>query len=72
MLVFVGWLHESYGWLEETGIVDLPGRTSFTAKQIVTTVMRALSAIGSITVPTTVCRPHLLAIQPSTRSVTPA
>ena len=52
--------------------MDLPGRTSLTAKQIVTTVMRALSAIGSITVPTTVCRFHFLAIQPSTRSVMPA
>ena len=51
---------------------DIPGNTPFTASATVTIVINALSAIGSITVPTTVPTFHFLAIQPSTKSVTPA
>lgn len=48
------------------------GNAPLTAKQTVRMVMRALSAIGSMTVPTTVCLFHFRAIQPSSRSVMPA
>ena len=50
----------------------VPGRDPFTAKQATPIVIRSLSAIGSMIVPTTVCRLYFRAIQPSTRSVIPA
>lgn len=48
------------------------GSAPFTARQTVRMVIKVLSAIGSMTVPTTVWRFHFRAIQPSTRSVMPA
>jgi hypothetical protein len=50
----------------------IPGNAPLTARHTVNIVMRILSAIGSIIVPTTVLRFHLLAIQPSTKSDRPA
>lgn len=52
--------------------VNIPGNAPLTAKQTVKIVISILSAIGSITVPTTVCKFHFRAIHPSTRSVMPA
>lgn len=50
----------------------VPGNAPLTARHTVKMVMRILSAMGSIIVPTTVLRFHLLAIHPSTRSDRPA
>lgn len=48
------------------------GNAPLVARHTVSIVMRALSAKGSIMVPTTVLRFHRRAIQPSSRSVIPA
>lgn len=50
----------------------VPGNAPLTARHTVNMVMRILSAIGSMMVPTTVLRFHLLAIHPSTKSDRPA
>lgn len=51
---------------------DSPGNNPFIPNATTKTVINILSAIGSITVPTTVCNFHLLAIHPSSASLTPA
>jgi len=51
---------------------ELLGKAPLIARQTVKIVMSVLSAMGSITVPTTVCRFHRRAMYPSTRSVIPA
>ena len=53
-------------------VCGIPGRSPFMARVTVRIVMSVLSAIGSITLPTTVCNFHLRAIHPSRRSVMPA
>jgi hypothetical protein len=52
--------------------MGIPGRAPFTARATVRIVMSVLSAMGSITVPTTVLRFQRRAIQPSRASVMPA
>lgn len=53
-------------------IFHSPGKPPFIARATVKTVMRVLSAMGSMTVPTTVPWFHFRAIHPSRRSVMPA
>ena len=48
------------------------GMAPLIASVTVRMIIKALSAIGSITLPATVCSFHLRAIHPSTRSVIPA
>lgn len=50
----------------------LPGSSPFVARQTVNMVMSNLSAMGSMMLPTTVCRFQRRAIQPSNKSETPA
>lgn len=49
-------------WGEWGGAEEVPGKAPLTAKHTVKMVMSVLSAMGSITVPTTVCRFHRRAI----------
>lgn len=58
-----------WGWDAEGRV---PGSAPLTASVTVRMIMRALSAIGSMTLPATVWSFHFLASQPSTRSVMPA
>ncbi len=55
----------------QRGLVNSRGRAPLTASAMVSTVMRVLSAMGSMTDPTTVPRFQRRAIQPSSRSVMP-
>lgn len=54
------------------GHAHVPGKAPLIAKTTTTIVIRALSAMGSTMVPTTVCMFHRRAIHPSARSVMPA
>ena len=46
------------GWREQEEEEEIPGKAPLTAKHTVKMVISVLSAMGSITVPTTVCRFH--------------